>query len=152
MLSPFWTCWPFGKVNTNSNSLSGCIQAYSPNCLSSLSPGHLDGEPFITSHSLWPQHLNCMVKVRALIRLVLQPHALPGLRDRWQCLERIPFPSLFVNCSPGPRTVRMSTLQKPLYLPSYFAPFSELTLWLQKDSPPYTTMISLYSNGASHLG
>lgn len=44
--------------------------------LSSLSPGHLDGEPFITSHSLWPQHLSCMVQVRALIRSVLQPHAL----------------------------------------------------------------------------
>lgn len=77
----------------------------------------------------------------------------PGLRDRRQRLEGIPFPSLFVNCSPGPRTVRMSTLQqKPLYLSSYFAPFSELTLWLQKDSPPYTTMISVYSNGATHLG
>lgn len=39
----------------------------------------------------------------------------PGLRDRWQCLEGIPFPSLFVNCSPGPRRVHTSTLQqKPL--------------------------------------
>lgn len=38
----------------------------------------------------------------------------PGLRDRWQCLEGIPFPSLFVNCSPGPRTVRCPLCSRSL--------------------------------------
>lgn len=62
-----------------------------PQLLSSLSSGHLDGEPFITSHSLWSQHLNCMVVYTDKISLVA---SCPYLRDRWQCLEGIPSFSL----------------------------------------------------------